>query len=283
MRQTAPTAAGIGLAGLCTALCAFGCADESRFVSESRLDKGLVVILPGIEGRSGLNEDIRRGLDRAGVGRAMPIHSWGRPVPFVGVLVNQVDFLGNRLAGIGVARMIMNYQDSHPGKPVHIVGHSGGGGVAVFAAEALPEDRKIDGLVLLSASISNFYDLRKPLSRCRNGIVNFYNPADAALLGIGTTVLGNVDGLHGPSAGLISFKMPGDSASDEKKEAYKKLFQVKVADGSDDDPHAAATRPGFVAASVAPWVLSGRWPAASAWATPASEPAEPNALAQSGR
>ncbi len=183
-----------------------GCSPTNdEYVTPPRLERGLVVILPGVEGEGFNSYAIRSGLLRAGVGSALPIYSWGRPVPLAGPLINQMDFIGNRLAGRRIADMIGNYQDSHPDRPVYLVGHSGGGGVAVFAVEALADGRKVDGIVLLSASISKGYDLTKVLSRCRNGIVNFHSSKDVGLLGVGTTVFGNVDGVHGPSAGLNGF------------------------------------------------------------------------------
>lgn len=239
-----------------------GCVDNSKFVTPERREQGLVVILPGIEGKSSLNRDVRQGLVRGGVYCAMPIYPWGRPIPGLGPLLNQVDFIGNRLAGISISKMIMQYQDAYPGRPVYVVGHSGGGGVAVFVAEAMPEDRQIDGLVLLSASISSAYNLTKALGRCRNGIVNFYNEGDGALLGIGTTVFGNVDGTHGPSAGLISFDEPTAGSSKKKKLAYENLYQIRVTPSmSSGDPHASTTRPHFVSAHVAKWMLASTWPA----------------------
>jgi len=248
-------------------LAAAGCgADNSRFTTADRLENGLVIILPGIEGESELNRDIRRGLVSAGVYRALPIYSWGRPIPIAGVLLNQVDFIGNRLEGLKLARMITEYQDSHPGRPVYVIGHSGGGGVAVFAAEGLPEDRQVDGLVLLSASISSGHDLTKALKRCRGGILNVYNRDDAGMLGFGTVVAGNVDGVHGPSAGLIGFDRPAAGDPQEKKDAYTKVYQLQLtaAMSQGDNPHAAATRPGFVATYVVPWVLASSWPAGPA-------------------
>jgi len=238
----------LAIAGLAAA----GCGQNTEFVTAERLENGLVIILPGIEGESRLNRSIRSGLVAGSVHQALPIYRWGRPIPLVGTALNQMDFIGNRLAGVGVAKMIMNYQDSHPGKPVHVVGHSGGGGVAVFAAEALPEGRTIDGLVLLSASISSAYDLQKALKRCRKGLVNFYNRDDAGLLGIGTTVVGTVDGTHGPSAGLIGF----DRA---QKAGYEKAYNIRVR-GQGGDPHAATTHVGFVSGRVVPWIHADHWP-----------------------
>jgi len=236
-------------------LSVMGCAGNAEYLTEERLNNGLVIILPGIEGHSQLNENVRSGLVAGGVYRAIPIYPWGRPVPFVGPLINQVDFLGNRLAGIRMAKIITDYQDKYPDRPVYVVGHSGGGGVAVFTAEAMPEGRTIDGLILLSASISSAYDLKKALSHCRNGIVNFYNKGDAGLLGLGTIVMGTIDGTHGPSAGLIGF-------DEFDKPGYEGLYQVKMM-GVSEDSHTTSTQAVFVSSFVAPWVMSDNWPAGS--------------------
>jgi len=249
---------------VCWVLLLAGCNDGNAiYMTEDRLANGLVIILPGIEGESALNHDIRRGLVAAGVDRALPIYNWGRPIPGVGMILNQMDFIGNRLAGVSIAKMIEEYQENHPGRPVFLVGHSGGGGVAVFVAEAMPEGKQVDGLVLLSASIWSGYDLTKALGRCKYGIVNFYNESDVGLLGIGTTLTSNVDGMRGPSAGLIGFNRERQTDPEEKKLAYHKLFQVRMTPGmtGGGDPHTAGTQPGFVASYVAPWVTAYDWPA----------------------
>lgn len=246
-------------------LVAAGCNGENntRYMTPERLSSGLVVILPGIEGVSGLNQDVRRGLVSGGIGHAVPIYSWGRPIPGLGLLLNQMDFLGNRLAGLRIAKMIEQYQEDHPGRPVYVVGHSGGGGVAVFVAEGMSEGKKVDGLVLLSASIWAGYDLTKALGRCRSGIVNFYNESDVGVLGIGTTFMGNVDGMRGPSAGLIGFDKPKDGDSEEKKLAYTRVYQVQMTPAmtGGGDAHTVVTHPGFVAMYVSPWVGTSSWPA----------------------
>lgn len=233
---------------------------NTDLMTPARLDNGLVIILPGIEGESQLNLDIREGLMLAGVPGAMPIYHWGRPVPVAAPLLNQMDFVGNRLEAQRIAQMIVEYQNGHPGRSVYLVGHSGGGGMAVFAAESLPEGRSVDGLVLLSASLSRGYDLSKALSHTRCGIVNFYSNYDRLLV-IGTTLTSNVDGGRGPAAGALGFKRPAHAA-----DSYSRLWQVQLSEveTSSGWAHAATTRSDFVYGCVSPWVLSGNWPAGTA-------------------
>jgi len=247
------------------AVWAGGCNGNKSYMTEERLDKGLVVILPGIEGVSGLNQDIRAGLVNAGVDRAIAIWSWGRPIPIIGLLLNQVDFLGNRLAAAGIADRIRKYMRKYPHRPVHVIGHSGGGGVAVFVAEGLDEEHKVNGVILLSASISSAYNLTKALRHCRRphgGIVNYFSKNDSGLLGLGTIVLGTVDGTHGLAAGLVGFDRPRENAEEEKKEAYMYLYQMDVGSymfSKDLGSHAGTVQIQFVMNFVAPWVLSD-WP-----------------------
>ena len=242
-----------------------GCGGFVDFTSPDRLDKGLIIILPGIEGESGLNHDIRNGLVAAGVDQALKIRPWGRLLPPpLNMLVTQMDIIGNRIAAAIIANEVVEYRKQYPGRPVYVVGHSGGGGIAVFVAEAMPKDHKIDGLILLSASVSSAYNVTKALSNCEQGIVNFYNRGDGLLLGVATTLFGNVDGIRGPSAGLLSFDEPRESAGKEEKAAYEHLFQVQLTDDMTlgyTTAHASTTEPGFVSIYVAPWLLSRQWPA----------------------
>lgn len=237
------------------ALALGGCSPTNEeMVTPERLDQGLVIVLPGIEGEGPLSYGVRDGLVRAGVDSAVPIYRWGRPVPIAGPLLNQMDVLGNRLAGTRIAQMIVDYQNAHPDRPVYLIGHSGGGGVAVFAAEAMPEGRAVEGLILLSASISKTYDLSSALSRCQKGIVSFYSEADVALLGIGTTVVGNVDGIRGPSAGLVGF--------DSTPAGLHQIgWRQEMGSAGNYGGHMDSAGSAFVAKYVAPWVMASSWPA----------------------
>ena len=240
-----------------------GCAGRSsspHLTTPERLSRGLVLILPGIEGESSFNRDIRDGLANGGVDCGIEICHWGTPeLPLAGPLINQMNFLGNRNEGKRIARRIAEYQDRYPHAPVYLVGHSGGGGIAVFAAESLPPGHKVDGLILLAPSISSGYNLDKALANTRYGIVNFYSPADVGFLVLGTTLAGNVDGARGPAAGAFGFDRPLLVALPE---SYQRLVQVNATDaGVIADAHTAATGQKFVSTRVAPYISD--WPGQS--------------------
>ncbi|MFP4356097.1 MAG: hypothetical protein ACLFUJ_13320 [Phycisphaerae bacterium] len=213
------------------------------YMDPSRQENGLVMILPGIEGISGYNLNIKKGLVGSGLKYAITIQPWGAPM---GLVINQMNVLGNRLEGQKIARWIsQEYLEKYPGRPVWLIGHSGGGGIAVFTAEAMPRGKKITGLVLLSASLHKDYDISKAMANLEYGIVNYYNPSDSALLELGTTLTSNVDGMRGPSAGLRGFSSN-----------HPKLHDVRIT-GSGGDPHGAATRPSFIRHNVVPWLRRG--------------------------
>jgi hypothetical protein len=228
---------------------------DSHFVSESRADKGVVVILPGIEGESLANHNIRQGLADGGVPYALVIYRWGFPVPGIGLMVNQTNATANRKAGSELAEAIVRYQQKRPGRPVFLIGHSGGGGVAIFALEALagmPGARPIEGAFLLHASISADYPLGRALGMTRRGIANAYNPEDTAMLSVGTGMFGNVDGGRGPTAGLHGF------ASRHPK-LYQKPIRASDA-GVISDPHFVLTQARLISQRAPDWIMNANWP-----------------------
>jgi pimeloyl-ACP methyl ester carboxylesterase len=218
------------------------------------LQRGIVYILPGIQGVDYHYKDIRNGLIGAGINCAIKIHPWGCQIPGLNLAVNETNVLGNRAWGKRIAKEIAAYQQQFPGRRIYMIGQSGGAGVSIFTAEALADLQAapIEGLVLLDASVSNDYNLTKALSVCREGIVNFYNEKDTALLGFGTAVMGNVDGGHAPSAGRVGFKGQ-----------YPKLYNVRIRpDMIDDfaDPHFADCSQAFASQYLAPWIIDHSWP-----------------------
>jgi len=239
-----------------------GC--EREYWEMPGAENGLVVVLPGIQGVDGHSYSIKNGLKAAGVRQAIVIQPWGKPVPGLGMLLNQIDPLGVRIDAMAIADKIMRYQIEHPGKPIHVIGHSGGGALTMFIAESLADRLyngadPIDGIVMLSPSISTIYDYTKAARACKNGILNCYNPDDAALLGVGTTVMGNLDGWRGPAAGMLGFDSPNETLdSQEKKDVYaNKLFQHRFK--AYGDAHMSSTNASFIRGVPATFILRGEY------------------------
>ncbi|MCB9851615.1 MAG: hypothetical protein H6819_00860 [Phycisphaerales bacterium] len=194
----------LGLLCLAPIAGTFGCVPDGRLNSSARLDRGLVVVLPGIEGPSVWNRDLVLGLDEGGVDCAIRRHVWGTPVPG-GFLINLTDIERNRREADRLRDDLVAYMTKYPGRPVQLVGHSGGAGIALLATERLPADCPVTAIVLLAASVSPTYDLRPALGRTTQRILNCYSERDSILLGPGTTIAGTIDREFGESAGKVGF------------------------------------------------------------------------------
>lgn len=176
-------------------------------MGEEHLDQGLVLILPGIEGRSFLNMAILHGLVDSGLPHAMEVVDWTTGNKFL-TLYHLRAWRRNLRIARQIAQRIVDYQTEYPGRPVWIVGHSGGGAMALLVAEALPDDHRLAGLILLAAAVSPRFDLSKALAKVERGIWNFHSWLDFLFVGLGTTIFGTVDGWHMPSAGMWGFRTP---------------------------------------------------------------------------
>jgi pimeloyl-ACP methyl ester carboxylesterase len=202
-----------------------GCSLPARLTAPERYGRGVVFVLPGIEGRSVWNRNIALGLDSGGVEAAIEVFDWTSGVPG-GMLYNLMDLERNRRVARQLADRIVAQRTRHPNAPIHLVGHSGGGGMILLTLEALPPGRQIDSAVLLAAAVSPDYNLVNALRRARYGIVNFYSEHDAGFLVVGTSLFGSIDRYSGPSAGAVGFRMP-DYLVPEDQALYKdKLRQV---------------------------------------------------------
>lgn len=202
-----------------------GCQTPARLRAPERFQQGVVFVLPGIEGRSMLNRNIALGLDEAGVRSAIEVYDWTiAPGTFV---ANLGSYERNRRKAQELADRIIAYRDKHPGNPVHLIGHSGGGGIAIMVLEALPPGRQIDMAILLAPAISPEYDLRTALRRTTRGILNCFSEKDISLLKLGTTVFGRIDGDRGPAAGAVGFRPPPGLSRSELALYNVRLKQVQ--------------------------------------------------------
>lgn len=233
-----------------------GCGSEQPFVTPDRLQRGLVVVLPGIEGRdSGLADSIARGLDQGGVNWAIEIEDW---TSAWGPLYNLRAEDRNRLKAQQLSHRIRRYQLAYPDRPVVLVGQSGGGAIAVWTAEVLQPKQTIKGILLVNVALAQDYPLFKAFDHTELGIVSFYSPRDWMLLGVGTTVYGTMDGRHSVSAGMERFEIPV-----ECPHAYDNLFQIgwtkEMTREGHPGLHMTSAAKDFVARYLAPLVLAKTW------------------------
>lgn len=173
--------------------------------SSERLSAGLVIILPGIEGRSFLNLGILNGLLDAGVPYALEVYDWTSGLPFAG-LWHLRDRARHRNEASRLASRIAAYETEYPGRPVWVIGHSGGGGIALLTLRALPRDVRVRGVVLIAAAIDPAFDLPSVEEHVETTIWNVSSFLDCLFVGIGTVIFGTIDGVHTISAGCCGFR-----------------------------------------------------------------------------
>jgi pimeloyl-ACP methyl ester carboxylesterase len=186
-----------------------------------RLDRGLVLVLPGIEGQSFINQSIAQGLADGGVEAAIEIFDWTTGIILL-FLYHLRGWRRNVAQAERLVRRILDYRTSHPGRPVYLIGHSGGGALSVLTLERLPPGTTVTGALLLNAALSPGYDLSAALGHVERTIWNFRSIFDLFFVGIGTVVAGTVDGRHTCCAGMIGFRTPADPA---RRELYAQRFR----------------------------------------------------------
>ena len=172
----------------------------------TQLDRGLIWMIPGIRGTPSMLAEACRGLEDAGVRSAIEVYDWQRGELF-GTLSNLLDHERNLGHAAKLAEYITECGRNHAGRPIDVVGYSGGGGLAVMVAEALPEDVHLRHLILVQAAISPEYDLSTALARVDGKLVNFHSSFDWAILGLGTRTFGTMDRANVASAGKVGFNL----------------------------------------------------------------------------
>ena len=198
---------------------------QPRTLDHALLDHGLTLVLPGVESESIFTYGMCDGLHEGGVRGAIRVFNWGLPFPG-GYFANLTRIDRNRRRAADIAAAICDYQDAYPGRPVHLVAQSGGAGIAVFAAEALPAERQIESIVLLGAALSPTYNLARAMARTRRGLLNSYSTRDTFVLGWGTRVFGTTDRQFTRAAGCVGFQMPPHLSDADRALYDEKLTQL---------------------------------------------------------
>lgn len=213
-----------------------------------RLERGLILVLPGIGGESFMTHHVARGIDRAGAPEAIEIFNWASSrVPILG---NLMTYRQNRLHALRLAKRIRGYQRDYPGRQVHLVGYSGGAGEAIFTLEHLNPAQPIAGAILLGVAVSPQYDLTAALRRTTFGIYNLYNRHDRILLGLSMVAVGTLDRRHRLAAGMVGFRPPeGLDPSDAdvyRTKLHQRAWDCTMVAHGHRGGHGGWTSPAFV-------------------------------------
>jgi pimeloyl-ACP methyl ester carboxylesterase len=122
-----------------------------------------------------------------------------------------------------IAEEITQEFRAEPTRPVYLISHSGGAGLAAWALEDLPADVKIERALFLAPALSPEYDLSKALSHVSDKAYVLYSAGDTVVLSVGTKTFGTIDGVYTEAAGVAGFKMPRTAADPTQ---YRKLIQL---------------------------------------------------------
>ena len=227
------------------------------FRTRERLEHGLVLVLPGIEGQSCLNHNIVRGLGDAGVPGCIRIFDWTTRL----IVLFLVHLRWRKLHQRGVQNLIQqirDYRRDYPGRPIYLIGHSGGAAILVLALQELPEDCQVDRAILLAGALSADFNLAPALRRVKRGIWSFHSSLDLFYLGLGTLVFGTLDGPRVVSGGCHGFRLPPNASEEDKALYAERLHQVpfsrKMIPSFNLGGHLGCTNRVFVAEWVAPLI-----------------------------
>lgn len=215
---------------------------------------GIVYIAAGVGGADPLAPFAKLGLAVAGIPHEVHDFVW---TTGFGRMVRDLQDTDNlRLRAEQLAQRVRWYKEQNPDRPVYLMGHSGGTGLVLAAAELLPP-ATLERIILLSPAVSPGYDLRPALRATRAEIVCFHSPLDRFWLHWGTSTFGTMDRVYGLGAGVHGFVVP-ENLDEEGKALYGRLVQVcwkpEMVLSLYSGFHFSTSMPGFLARNVAPWL-----------------------------
>lgn len=237
------------------ALMPFGSRGASHHLGLNTLERrnrGLVILLPGIDGCGPVTDNIAWGLDAAAVPYAIQIRDWRASRRWSPRHLSRLGH--NRAEGRKIAAEITRYQAAFPERPVHLIAHSAGGGLAMFVLENLTVENPVETVVLLAAALSRQYDMAGVLEKTRRGIWNLWSPLDFPTLGLGTLIFGTMDRRRAPSVGAIGLARCLASVGTRAPRVHDYPFRMRMAWDWNWGGHFGCTNACFVRRHIAPIV-----------------------------
>jgi pimeloyl-ACP methyl ester carboxylesterase len=225
---------------------------ELRF--PERLDQGYTLILPGILGAHFWDLNVARGLERAEIASAIEVFDWTKG-PFR-LLHNSLCLRQGCPQAKSVAEKIVSYQDCYPGRPVFLIGHSGGCHLAVLALEALPPQRRVTSVILLAPGLGANYDLKVAQSRTVHGIDSFHSLLDLPISMAFSSAMTTLRGRPALSAGAVGFQTPAGLEEGDRRRYEQSVrqhaYELDMLQSGHLGGHFGWTAPKFVQRRVAP-------------------------------
>lgn len=178
------------------------CIDSQAAPARADRSPGRILVLPGVYNtRFQLSGFVERAEARL-PGFDVEVRRWGTPLlPLANLRAHE----RNVATAAALAAEIAEWRAAHPADPFYLVGYSGGGGMAVLVAAALPDGVEIDRLILIAPAISPDYPLeRDVLPHVRELVVNYASERDLQV-GWGTRTFGTIDREYVDSAGAVGF------------------------------------------------------------------------------
>jgi hypothetical protein len=228
-----------------------------RAEARARRSKAWLLHLPGIAGDTRIDRRLLQGIHDAGFNGQTEIYDWtGDHAGIVALKARQY----NQGEAQKIADKITAHYRADPRTPILITSHSGGTGLCVWALERLPDDVKVETVMLLSSALSPGYDLSKALSHVRGKVYAFSSPNDALVLGAGTTLFGTIDGPKCQAAGLCGFACPETADKDQYAKLVPMPYDPAWIEYGNIGDHIGVTSRAFAEAVIAP-LLMGKEPA----------------------
>jgi pimeloyl-ACP methyl ester carboxylesterase len=230
--------------------------------SKERLERGYTLILPGVLGHGPWDDQVAQGLWNAKIATAIEIYDWTRGPHMLAVNIFDNQRKQHELRRI--TAKIIDYQRRYPGRPVYLVGHSGGGSMAIKTLESLPPGRRVTSAILLAPGVSHDYDLSVAQAHTVRGIHSFYSPYDVLIAGTFSSAVGTFDGKHTLSAALVGFQTP-QKLNPAARERYERSlvqhrYSSEMISAGHPGGHFGWTSTRFVSQQLAPLIVASARP-----------------------
>lgn len=168
-------------------------------------EDGVVFVADGAGNYQYFSKALRQASREGGFSAQIVTYEWSHG--YMRMVADQIDYSHARAKGKELAQRVLRFKEAYPHLPVHLAGHSAGAMVVIAALECLPP-YTVDNAVLISPTLSAFYDVRPALKGVRHGMYNFHSEKDWVYCGIATRVFGTSDRKRTVCSGRVGFHVP---------------------------------------------------------------------------